>query len=168
METVNNFITGLFQSSNAYQVLIFLLLTIWTIAIFAKAGVLYFHNGVLNIGDGGKERNIIKRQQEWAFNYIMGLSKEFKYDDDNERIFCERILERVYDKVVEMIIYNNISDNPDYVENKKTLLKSTVYGFKIKEIYKTADFENKMDNWTEEIIHNLMVIRALWGKEFRK
>ena len=40
--------------------------------------------------------------------------------------------------------------------------------FQIKEIYKTADFENKMDNWTEEIIHNLMVIRALWGKEFRK
>lgn len=162
-------IKSVLVSANAYQVLTFILLLIWSISLLAKAGVLYFHNGFLSIGDGERERDLIKRQQEWAFNYIMALEKEFDYgNSEYERFFCTTILERVYDKVVEMIIFNHISERPEYIENKKSLIRSTVYSFPVKAIYRNKEFESKMDKWTEDIIHNLIIIRTLWGKEFRR
>lgn len=156
-------------SANLYQILIFVLLLFWSLSLLAKAGVLYFHNGFLSIGDGERERELIRRQQEWAYNYIMALEREFDYgDNEYERFFCITILERVYDKVVEMIVFNHISERPEYVETKKSLIRSAVYSFPVKPIYKSEEFEKKMNNWTEDIIHNLILIRTLWGKEFKR
>lgn len=164
-------ITSIVTSKNMYQLLIFITLIIWSIALLAKTGIVYFHNGFLSIGDGERERELIRRQQEWAYNYIMALEKEIKpdtQDDSFGHFFCVAVLEKVYDKVVEMIVFNHISERPEYVENKKTLFKNTVYKFPIQSYYKTKEFEKKMDKWTEEIIHNLLIIRTLWGKEFQR
>lgn len=164
-------ITSIVTSKNMYQLLIFFVLLVWSIALLAKTGIFYFHNGFLSIGDGERERELIRRQQEWAYNYIMALEKEIKpdtQDDSFGHFFRVAVLERVYDKVVEMIVFNHISERAEYVENKKALFKNTVYKFPIKPYYKTKEFEKKMDKWTEEIIHNLLIIRTLWGKEFQR
>lgn len=155
-------------STNLYQILIFILLLIWSLSLLAKAGVLYFHNGFLSIGDGERERELIRRQQEWAYNYIMSLENEIEQTDDYEHFFCLTILERVYDKVVEMIVFNHISERPEYVETKKSLIKSLVYSYPVKDIYKSDKFDKQMDDWIENIIHNLIIIRSLWGEEYRK
>lgn len=155
-------------STNLYQILIFILLLIWSLSLLAKAGILYFHNGFLSIGDGERERELIRRQQEWAYNYIMSLEKEVAKTGDYDHYFCLTILERVYDKVVEMIVFNHISERSEYVETKKSLIKSLVYSYPVKDIFKTDEFEKQIDEWVEYAIHNFIVIRSLWGKEFRK
>ena len=38
-----------------YQLLIFFVLLVWSVALLAKTGIFYFHNGFLSIGDGERE-----------------------------------------------------------------------------------------------------------------
>ena len=119
-------ITSIVTSKNMYQLLIFFVLLVWSVALLAKTGIFYFHNGFLSIGDGERERELIRRQQEWAYNYIMALENEIKpdtQDDSFGHYFRVAILEKVYDKVVEMIVFNHISERVEYVENKKALFK---------------------------------------------
>lgn len=155
-------------TSSAYRDLIPVALAlVLLLALLAKSGIFSFHNGLFSIGNGGNEKYLMKRRQEWVFGYIMGLEKEFEYADDGERFFAIAILERVYDKFVEMIIYDDISSSSEYVKNKQALIRSVVYSFRVKEEYKTEEFSSKIDRWVEEAIEGLVVIKQLSRKELK-
>ena len=78
----------------------------------------------------------------------------------------ELILEKVYDKIVEWITYNHITENSAYIEIKQSEVCSVVYNFDdLSDEYKTPEFKTRMENWTKEVILNLIKIRKVYSSQ---
>ena len=160
-ETISTVLT----SANAWQVLIFLAIAVFIFVILVKGGVIAIKTKHFRIGQAEIERETIRRQVEAAHDFIMSI--EGKINDDTthcNEYFTKFILERVYDKAIEWIIFNHISNTPMYVQDKQDTVCNLVYTFDIGDEFKTPEFKKRMCNWTQELIAKLVQTRELYNK----
>lgn len=152
-------------SGNAWQTLIFMAVVVIFAILLVKSGTVAVRTKHIRIGTAEKEREIIRRQVEAAHDFIMGLCGKIPPTAKYGGYFTKYILERVYDKVIEWVMFNHISDAPMYVQDKQAAICNLVYKFNLSEEYKTPEFESRMCNWTAELITRLVRIRELYTKE---
>lgn len=118
------------------------------------------------------ERAIIRQQINWAQTYCMSLevpASMFVPKHIQDKYFIKYILERVFDKYTEWIIYNHITDNTAYRTCKKNEMKTLVRMF-------AADvntpmpkgLEEVMDKWTDEAIDGLLNIREVYKEQHKE
>jgi hypothetical protein len=159
-------ISKVLTSENAWQVLIFLGIAVFIFVLLIKGGVIAIKTKHFRVGQAEKEREIIRRQVEAAHDFIMSIEGKINADTSHYNgYFIKYILERVYDKVIEWIMFNHITDTPMYVQDKQATICNLVYTFSISEEYKTPEFKNRMCNWTAELIARLVRTRELYTKE---
>lgn len=152
-------------SANALEVLIFLAVIVIFAIVLVKSGTVAINTKHLRIGQAEKEREIIRRQVEAAHDFIMSIEGKIPEKPEYGGYFTKYILERVYDKVIEWVMFNHITDTPMYVQDKQATICNLVYTFSISEEYKTPEFKNRMCNWTAELITRLVRTRELYTKE---
>lgn len=159
-------IVNVLTSENALMILIFILIFSIALYIMSKKGIVAVNTGKVRIGRDEQELTIVRNQSQFAYLYIMAIKGKILEDDATEVQVnkVDLILEKVYDKVVDWIHYNHISETGIYVEIKKEEIKNLVYGFPITEEYKTPDFKNRMEGWVEELILNLLKVRKEYSK----
>lgn len=159
-------ISEVLTSGNALQVLIFLAVVIALFILLVKSGIVAIKTKHLRIGQAEKEREIIRRQVEAAHDFVMSI--EGKIDTDMTRcnsFFIKYILERVYDKVIEWVMFNNISNSSMYVQDKQETICNLIYTFPIEKTFKTPEFKKRIQNWTAELIARLVQTREIYNKE---
>lgn len=160
-ETIN----GVLQSPNAGKVLVFLTVVIGFVAALVVSGRVTVKTKHLHIGKAEQEREIIRRQVEAAHEFILSIEGKINADTtEYNGYYTKYILERVYDKVIEWIMFNHIVNTPMYVQDKQDTICNLVYMFAIGEEYKTPDFKKRMCNWVQELITRLVQIRELYSK----
>ena len=158
-------IGGVLQSPNAGKVLFFLSAVLIFSAGLIVSGRVTIKTRHIRIGRAEQEREIIRRQVEAAHEFI--LSIEGKIDADTTEYngyFTKYILERVYDKVIEWVMFNHVSNSPMYVQDKQDSICNLVYTFAVKDEFKTPEFKKRMCAWTQELITRLVQIREIYGK----
>jgi hypothetical protein len=156
-------ISKVLTSENAWQVLIFLAIAVFIFVILVKGGVIAIKTKHFRVGQAEKEREIIRRQVEAAHDFIMSIEGKINADTSHYNgYFIKYILERVYDKVIEWIMFNHISNTPMYVQDKQDTVCNLVYTFDIGDEYKTPEFKKRMCNWTQELIVKLVQTRELY------
>ena len=161
-ETISTVLT----SANAWQVLIFLAIAVFIIVILGKGGVIAIKTKHFRIGQAEIERETIRRQVEAAHDFIMSIEGKINADTSHYNgYFIKFILERVYDKAIEWIMFNHISNTPMYVQDKQATICNLVYTFSISEEYKSPEFKNRMCNWTAELITLLVRTRGIYTRE---
>lgn len=159
-------ISEVLTSGNALQVLIFLAVVITLFILLVKSGIVAIKTKHLQIGKIEKEREIIRRQVEAAHNFIMSIEGKINADTTKcNSFFIKYILERVYDKVIEWVIFNHISNSPMYIQDKQETICNLVYRFPIGDTFKTPEFKKRMQNWTAELIARLVQTREIYNKE---
>ena len=159
-------ISDVLTSGNALQVLIFLAVVIALFILLVKSGIVAIKTKHLQIGKIEKEREIIRRQVETAHNFIMSIEGKINPDITKyNNFFIKYILERVYDKVIEWVIFNHISNSPMYIQDKQETICNLVYRFPIGDTFKTPEFKKRMQNWTAELIARLVQTREIYNKE---
>ena len=159
-------ISDVLTSGNALQVLIFLAGVIALFILLVKSGIVAIKTKHLQIGKIEKEREIIRRQVETAHNFIMSIEGKLDINPNKDHeYFTKYILERVYDKVIEWVMFNNISNSPMYVQDKQETICNLIYTFPIEKAFKTPEFKRRMQNWTAELIARLVQIREIYNKE---
>ena len=159
-------ISEVLTSGNALQVLIFLAVVIALFILLVKSGIVAIKTKHLQIGKIEKEREIIRRQVETAHNFIMSIEGKINADATKcNNFFIKYILERVYDKVIEWVIFNHISNSPMYIQDKQETICNLVYRFPIGDTFKTPEFKKRMQNWTAELIARLVQTREIYNKE---
>jgi len=159
-------ISEVLTSGNALQVLIFLALITTLFVMLVKTGILAIKTKHLRIGQVEREREVIRRQIETAHNFIMSIEGKLDTElNQQDRYFAKYILERVYDKVIEWVMFNNISNSPMYVQDKQETICNLIYTFPIGEAFKTPEFKTRMQNWTSELITRLVQTREIYSKE---
>jgi hypothetical protein len=158
-------ISEVLTSGNALQVLIFLSVATILFVVLVKTGILAIKTKHLRIGQIEREREIIRRQVETAHNFIMSIEGKI-YTEANQcnKYFTKYILERVYDKVIEWVMFNNISNSPMYVQDKQETICNLIYTFPIGEVFKTPEFKKRMQEWTAELIVRLVQTREIYNK----
>ena len=158
-------ISQVLTSANAWEVLIFLVAIVIFAIVLVKSGTVAINTKHLRIGQAEKEREIIRRQVEAAHDFIMSIEGKIPEKPEYGGYFTKYILERVYDKVIEWVMFNHITDTPMYVQDKQATICNLVYTFSISEEYKTPEFKNRMCNWTSELITRLVRTREIYTRE---
>lgn len=158
-------ISQVLTSANALEVLIFLAVIVIFAIVLVKRGTVAINTKHLRIGQAEKEREIIRRQVEAAHDFIMSIEGKINSDTSHYNgYFTKYILERVYDKVIEWVMFNHITDTPMYVQDKQDTVCNLVYTFDIGDDFKTPEFKKRMCNWTQELIAKLVQTRELYNK----
>lgn len=161
-------IKDILTSSNGIAVSIILLfiliILLFVIIKLVNRGYLRIHGKHIKMGKGISERELIRRQVEVAHEFVMSIegkldSAQLKYDG----YFLKFILERVYDKVIEWIIFNHITTNQLYIQDKQETVCNLIYGLNIDKEFKTPEFKKRVCNWTKELIEKLVQTKTLYG-----
>lgn len=158
-------ISKVLTSENACEILFFLAVLIVAAIVLIKTGAVTIRTKHVRVGRAEAEREVIRRQVEAAHDFIMSIEGKIPENPKYGGYFTKYILERVYDKVIEWVMFNHITDTPMYVQDKQATICNLVYTFSISEEYKTSEFKNRMCNWTAELIARLVRTRELYTKE---
>lgn len=158
-------ISQVLTSANAWEVLIFLAVIVALAIVLVKSGTVAIKTKHLRIGQAEAEREIIRRQVEAAHEFILSIAGKIGADTaEYNGYFTKYILERAYDKVIEWIMFNHISNAPMYIQDKQDTICNLVYTFAIRDEFKTPEFKKRMCAWTQELITRLVQIREIYGK----
>ena len=131
--------------------------------LLGRKGFVKVHTKHIHIGNELTQRELIRRQVETAHTFIMSLYGKIATDESQyQGYFTKYILERVYDKVIEWIIFNHISTNQLYVSDKQEAICNLVYMMNIKDEFKTPEFKQRINNWVKELIEQLVKVKEIY------
>ena len=156
-ETIKTVLT----STNAWLILLFLTIVIVLAIILIKNGDINIQTKHFKLGKAD-EREIIRRQIERAREFVMSIEGKIRIENEHREYFLKYILERVYDKTIEWIMFNHITDNRIYIEDKQDAICNLIYTFPIKDEFKSPEFNQRMRKWTEELIHQLIQVKQIY------
>lgn len=117
------------------------------------------------------ERAIVRNQVNQAKLFCMALENKINALVEHKSAdgyYVKYILECVYDKITEWIMYNHIENTDEYIESKQWEMQSLVYSFNPPEQFKTPEFQERINKWTAEIIGRLVSIRKLYEKQAKQ
>ena len=163
-ESISNVLTSKNGTSLTLIVAAIVVLVLIIGIKLGKAGYLNINTKHVHIGTKVSERELIRRQIETAHDFVMSIEgKIMSEDNDYNEYFTKYILERVYDKVIEWIMFNHITVNQLYIQDKQDTILSLIYGLPINEDFKSPEFKNRVENWVKELIERLVNIKVLYG-----
>lgn len=117
------------------------------------------------------ERAIVRNQVNQAKLFCMALENKINALVEHrsaDGYYVKYILECVYDKITEWIMYNHIENTEEYIESKQWEMQSLVYSFCPPEQFKTPEFQERINKWTAEIIGRLVSIRKLYQSQAKR
>lgn len=117
------------------------------------------------------ERAIVRNQVNQAKLFCMALENKVNALVEHKTAdgyYVKYILECVYDKMTEWIMYNHIENTEEYIESKQWEMQSLVYSFSPPEQFKTPEFQERINKWTAEIIGRLVSIRKLYENQAKQ
>lgn len=153
-------------SANAREILFFLAVVLVAAIVLVKTGAVNIRTKHVRIGKAEAEREVIRRQVEAAHDFIMSIEGKIKADTSQYNgYFTKYILERVYDKTIEWIMFNHITNSTLYVQDKQDTICNLIYTFDVGEDFKTPEFKKRMCNWVAELIDRLITTREIYSKQ---
>ena len=160
-ETVKEVLNG----SNAWFILCFLLAIVVICVILSRTGMLKINAKHIQIGNDLTQRELIRRQVETSYVYIMSVYGKIITDESKSEYKdykAKNILERIYDKVIEWIIFNHITTNQLYIKDKQESICNLVYSMDVRDEFKTPEFKERMYSWVEELIEKLVQVKEVY------
>lgn len=159
-------ISKVLTSANAREILFFLAVVLVAAIVLVKTGAVNIRTKHVRIGRAEAEREVIRRQVEAAHDFIMSIEGKIKADTSQYNgYFTKYILERVYDKTIEWIMFNHITNSTLYVQDKQDTICNLIYTFDVGEDFKTPEFKKRMCNWVAELIDRLIKTREIYSKQ---
>lgn len=146
-------------SSNASTVLLFVIVIIALVAYFGKKGIFKWHTEKLTIGASEDERAIIRQQVEWTELEVESLARMPVFDGVNEWR-TKYILEKLFDEILQWIIFNHIKDSTEYIAIKQEKIWNMTQVLVEREEFQTDEFKDFVFAETEKIIKRLVFLRV--------
>lgn len=119
------------------------------------------------------ERKIVQEQSDYVHTFLMGLISKITVTCTDQKLIYDGwmtkcILEMAYDEFVDWIHYNHISEDDAYISVKQNKIKAIVYSNPVREEFRTKEFEERIDKWVAEIIHEFVRIRRVYKEQMKK
>ena len=139
-----------------------LLLVTILVYIFIKKGILKMKVGGVSLGNADIERKIMRLQNDYLNavikGYYMHIIKEHgeNFIDKMRFYYVSSIFK---DFMQEIIMYNHISDDEEYIKMKQLLLKNLLYSIDDLNFNILDVLEKDIENKVEDIIKTFTRIR---------
>ena len=149
-------------SDNSATVLFFLVIIILLLAHLSNKGVFKWHTEKLTIGASENERAIIRQQVEWTELEIESLATAeiFSHVDEWRTKY---ILEKLFDEVLQWIIFNHIKDSPEYISIKQEKIWNMTQTLVVREEFRSDEFKDFIYKEVDKIIKRLIFLRRQYG-----
>lgn len=159
---------SIFTSANGVRLAIIIGLLVLVIIFMAiklgKAGLLTIQTKHINIGKNNvTERELIRRQIEKAHSFVMSIEGKIPADKNYKEYLVKYILEKIYDEVIKWIMFNHITVNQLYIEDKQNCILNLIYSMPINDDFKTPEFKERVCKWTYELIEQLVNTKKLYS-----
>lgn len=151
------------MSNNAIAVLVTLLILVIVAAVLAKVGVFQFKGKGVTIGGDEDERAIIRQQTEWTQLFIQSM-QQLPIFEGNDTYHTLYVLEKVFDEVLNWIVFNHISDGENYISIKQEKIWNLIQTLVTDKKFTSLEFKQTVYDNTEVLIKRLVYIR----KNYRK
>ena len=161
-------LASILNNPNSWKSFIFFFITLITLIILVKKGIISFKGKGLTVGNNDErdiERTIIRSQ----IQYVKSAVSDF-YDDIPDfpnrdewrlRYICERIISVFTD----IISFNHISKEKIYTEMKQASIWAVIINNTAADIMTSDEFKDVVYKKTEEILDKLISIREYYKKE---
>lgn len=155
-------LTTILVNGDLYKIGGFVLLVAVLIYVFIKKGILKMKVGGVSLGNADIERKIMRLQNEYLNavikGYYMNIVKEHGEDFIDKMRFAY-VSNIVKDFMQEIIMYNHISDDDEYIRMKQLLLKNLLYSIDGADIDVLTTLEKDVEQRVEDIIKTFVRIR---------
>lgn len=152
-------------SDNSAIVLFFLVIIILLLAHLSNKGVLKWHTEKLTIGASEDERAIIRQQVEWTELEIESLASAeiFSRVNNVNEWRTKYILEKIFDEILQWIIFNHIKDSPEYISIKQEKIWNMTQTLVFREEFRSDEFKDFIYKEVDKIIKRLIFLRRQYG-----
>lgn len=150
-------ITSMVNGGNGIYVLILIAILLLIAVITSKKGLLSVRTSHISLGGALIERDVIRHQIEEAYICSFDLCRKLGLDEGS--YLTKYTGERIYDKVVEWIMFNHISNASMYVSSKGTAILNLV-----RNVADCTDecTERIVADWTKHTVERLMELREYY------
>ena len=171
MESITNVLTNPTFWSNVPSFVLLLVV----LAVLAKVFKVRIKTDHITVGGEDAtayyERAVVRNQVNQAKLFCMALENKvlaMVEAPKNDGYFAKYVLECVFDKICEWIMYNHMENTDEYIESKQWEIQSLVYSFNPPDVFKTPEFQARMNKWVAEIIGRMVSVRKLYNKKNQK
>ena len=161
-------LASILNNPNSWKSFIFFFITLITLIILIKKGIISFKGKGLTVGNNDErdiERTIIRSQ----IQYVKSAVSDF-YDDipdfpNRDEWRLKYICERIISVFTDIISFNHISKEKIYTEMKQASIWAVIINNTAADIMTSDEFKNVVYAKTEEILDKLISIREYYKNE---
>ena len=161
-------LASILNNPNSWKSFIFFFITLITLIILVKKGIISFKGKGLTVGNNDErdiERTIIRSQ----IQYVKSAVSDF-YDDipdfpNRDEWRLKYICERIISVFTDIISFNHISKEKIYTEMKQASIWAVIINNTAADIMTSDEFKDVVYKKTEEILDKLISIREYYKME---
>lgn len=153
--------SSVLTSDNGTRVIVALVILVLIASVLARMGLFSIHSAHVKIGNAAsdKERTVIRHQVEYIRNSTNGFESQIPKDEKYDKYRGRFVLERIFDEMLNWIVFNHIEANPTYIKIKQDIIWNIVLTFTEKPEHHTEEFREAVARQTEKTIRALVDIR---------
>lgn len=157
--------TGL-QSNNGWIIALLIIVVIICAIIGGKHGLVAIKTNKLRIGTDARliEQTVIRHQIEFAKTAIEGFERDIPKFEGYDSFRGRYVLEKMFDEVINWIIFNHIERTKTYVSIKQDIIISIIKKHTNNDIYSKPEFIKSAKKDVEYMINKLVDIREEYEK----
>lgn len=155
-------IAKILTNSNAFLVLVFLVIFTVIIIGLAHTGLLEIHTKAFRMGADDREREIIRQQVEWTGLHLEEMENTMPKPSGYKEWRGKYIVERIFDEYIDWIVLNHLSRSSSYIEIKQDKIVALVKKLTVLDYFHTAEFEEFLREDTKKSIIKLIQIREAY------
>lgn len=155
------------MSNNGWIIALLIAVIAFLIIKSAKAGLFSFKSDKIKIGKDARltEQTVIRHQIEFAKTAIEGFERDIPKPENYDQFRGRYILEKLFDEVINWIIFNHIERTKAYVTIKQDIIISIIKKHTINEMYTSTEFIKQVKKDVEYIINKLIDIREEYSND---
>ncbi len=132
--------------------------------VLVKSKYLKIHTDHVQIGAHEEERTIMRRQLEYVREALKSSVRSFPPELDLNPMYTENVLHSVCDLFEDMIVFNHIRDDKEYISIKQSTVYNKVLSITDHEFFLTPLFRDICNKTVEDIIKNMVRIRKMYNE----
>ena len=157
-------LASVLNNPNSWKSFIFFFITLITLIILVKKGIISFKGKGLTVGNNETERTIIRNQIMFVNTEISDFYNKIPFFDGRDEWRLKFIMEKCLDVFVDAISLNHITLEPMYIELKCRAVWDEVLQNADNPNILSDDFKKTIYDETKKIIEKLISIREYYNK----
>lgn len=161
-------LANILNNPNSWKSFIFFFITLITLIILVKKGIISFKGKGLTVGNNDErdiERTIIRSQIQYVKSAVSDFYDDIPNFEGRDEWRLRYICEKIISVFTDIISFNHISKEKIYTEMKQASIWAVIINNTASEIMTSDEFKDTVYAKTEEILDKLISIREYYRNE---